>query len=333
MKPLVSVIIPVYNVRPYLREALDSVINQTYRNLEIIIVDDGSTDGSGVICDEYKKDSRVRVIHQENRGLSGARNTGLDEMTGEYVAFLDPDDALHPDMVEVMMEALLRHGAELAVCGYNTFKTEGSLQQAKRGTCFQFEKEEEYTGAEAFQKVLQGRIPEFAWNKLYKKTIWSQLRYPEDHVYEDIYVIPYGMDYCERTVVIPQILADHRKKKGSITQIFTFRNIKDKILAIKNVNEYANSMLPSVSSGDIRSFYGRKITGVIIYWAELCRINADPEEICSLKNEILVLSKEANLKYNVKMRTIWWLFLHWPRAIIPIRHLYRFVKRLLRAGR
>lgn len=89
MLPLVSVIIPVYNVKPYLREALDSVIHQTYRNLEIIIVDDGSTDGSGEICNQYQKsDLRIRVIHQANQGLSAARNTGLDTMHGDVVAFL-----------------------------------------------------------------------------------------------------------------------------------------------------------------------------------------------------------------------------------------------------
>ena len=87
--PLVSVIIPVYNVELYLREALDSVINQTYRNLEILVIDDGSTDGSGTICDEYAmKDKRIRVIHQNNRGLSNARNVGLDRMNGDAIAFL-----------------------------------------------------------------------------------------------------------------------------------------------------------------------------------------------------------------------------------------------------
>ena len=101
--PLVSVIIPVYNVEPYLKEALDSVLDQSYQNLEIILIDDGSTDRSGKICDDYSEtDDRIRVIHQENKGLSSARNKGLDLMHGELVAFLDPDDAYHPDYVSAM---------------------------------------------------------------------------------------------------------------------------------------------------------------------------------------------------------------------------------------
>ena len=132
MEPLVSVIIPVYNVLPYIREALDSVLHQTWQRLEIFIVDDGSDDGSEAVCDEYRRDDRVIVIHQENRGLSGARNTGLDRMTGEYVAFLDSDDAFHPEMIQRMLEAVRRTGAELAVCGYEIRRSEGRLTGAGR---------------------------------------------------------------------------------------------------------------------------------------------------------------------------------------------------------
>ena len=118
--PLVSVIIPVYNVVPYLQQSIESVIKQTYTNLDIIIVDDGSTDGSGRTCDNYQKlDSRIIVIHQENRGLSGARNTGLDIAQGEYIAFLDPDDMMLPNMIEETVHNISRFDAGIAVCGYS----------------------------------------------------------------------------------------------------------------------------------------------------------------------------------------------------------------------
>ena len=121
---LVSVIIPVYNVESYLEEALDSVLNQSYDNLEIIIIDDGSTDSSGQICDNYeKKDERVYVIHQEHRGLSAARNTGLDIMTGEAVAFLDSDDAFNQDFIKVLADIMEKENVDVVVCNHTVHNT------------------------------------------------------------------------------------------------------------------------------------------------------------------------------------------------------------------
>ena len=121
--PLVSVIIPVYNVAPFLNEALDSVIHQTYTNLEILIIDDGSTDESGEICDKYKRDQRVQVIHQENRGLSAARNIGLDMMTGDIVAFLDSDDKYNKDYISRLLISMEQHGSDITICKFSNHKT------------------------------------------------------------------------------------------------------------------------------------------------------------------------------------------------------------------
>ena len=109
---MISVIVPVYNVELYLRKCLNSVVNQTYRDLEILIIDDGSTDGSGEICDEYRKDERVRVFHTDNRGLSCARNLGLDNATGEWIGFVDSDDWIEPDMYEVLIRRAEETGAD-----------------------------------------------------------------------------------------------------------------------------------------------------------------------------------------------------------------------------
>mgnify|MGYP002511105663 CR=1 FL=1 len=115
--PLISVIVPVYQVSKYIRECVDSLLCQTYRRLEIILVDDGSTDGSGEICDSYaKEDDRIRVIHQENRGLSAARNTGLDYASGEYVAFVDSDDYVEPAYIEELYRLIVEYRADIAAC-------------------------------------------------------------------------------------------------------------------------------------------------------------------------------------------------------------------------
>ena len=123
MQP-VSIIIPVYNVRPYLAQALDSVLGQSNGELEIILVDDGSTDGSGEVCDSYaERDAGIIVIHQENRGLSAARNVSLDRMTGDAVAFLDPDDALDPYYIEAMWRSMRGEGADMVVCKFTVHFT------------------------------------------------------------------------------------------------------------------------------------------------------------------------------------------------------------------
>ena len=125
---LVSIIVPVYNVAPYLREALDSIVNQTYKDLEILIIDDGSTDGSSAICEEYaSKDPRIRLIHQSNKGLSGARNTGLEHATGDYVAFIDSDDSVSPVFIESLVNAMTSSSASIAVCKFSIINTSGSM--------------------------------------------------------------------------------------------------------------------------------------------------------------------------------------------------------------
>ncbi|MGN1326481.1 MAG: glycosyltransferase family 2 protein, partial [Clostridia bacterium] len=126
--PKITVIMPVYNVEKYLEEAIDSVIYQTYQNLEIILIDDGSTDNSGNICDEYaKKDSHIKVIHQENKGLSGARNTGLDIATGEYIMFIDSDDIFPKDACEKMLKFMEEKDADYIVGNYTNMSEEGEI--------------------------------------------------------------------------------------------------------------------------------------------------------------------------------------------------------------
>ena len=125
---MISVIVPVYNVEKYLRQCLDSVLAQTYRELEIILVDDGSTDGSGAICDEYAtRDSRIKVVHQQNGGLSSARNAGLDLATGEYVAFVDSDDYIHETMLELLYQALVENNADTVICNFERVDEKGDV--------------------------------------------------------------------------------------------------------------------------------------------------------------------------------------------------------------
>ena len=170
----ISVIVPVYNCEPYLPACLDSILNQTYSDLEIIVVDDGSTDGSPAICDAYtQKDARIRVIHQENQGVSVARNTGLDIASGEFIAFVDSDDTLEPDMYQLLMELAQTHQADIAHCGYKKVRLDGSSKDVC-GTDVLLVQD----SAEASKCLLRGQyFVGSPWNKLYKRHLFQDIRF------------------------------------------------------------------------------------------------------------------------------------------------------------
>ncbi len=210
---LVSVIIPVYNVRPYIEEALDSVLNQSYANLEILLVDDGSTDGSGEVCDAYaKRDGRVRVIHQENRGLSAARNAGLERMTGAAIAFLDPDDAYDEHAIEAMASAMVREDADMVLCRYTKHATTGRLADGRSVRPNPPIAPGVYDRVSALRALADGTINATVWNKLCKRGVWRDIRFPEGHVYEDISTCMSVFDRCGRVCVIGQTLYYYRMR-------------------------------------------------------------------------------------------------------------------------
>jgi len=181
----ISVVVPVYNVEKYLRRCLDSVLSQTFHDLEIIVVDDGSTDQSGVICDEYAKcDSRVRVIHKENGGLSSARNCGIEKATSPYIGFIDSDDYIKEDMYEVLYNTITGQDSDVAMC---------NLIHCYDGEAADTPVDEEVlylNSEEAIKMVFEAKKTSVtAVNKLYKKEIFEEIRYPIGKLSEDAFVI------------------------------------------------------------------------------------------------------------------------------------------------
>lgn len=176
---MISVIVPVYNVEPYLRKCLDSIVNQTYRDLEILVIDDGSTDGSGKICDEYaEKDGRIRVFHTENRGLSCARNLGLDNANGEWIGFVDSDDWIEPDMYECLLSRAVETRADVVECGV--------LQEYPERTEERKQEESLVPGIEAVSKLIHGGLGNAVWRKLWRIKCFEHIRFPERRVFEDV---------------------------------------------------------------------------------------------------------------------------------------------------
>lgn len=179
----ISVIAPVYKVEKYIKRCIDSILNQTFTDFELILVDDGSSDNCGAICDEYAaEDSRIRVIHQENAGQAAARNRALDIARGEYIAFVDSDDWVHPYFLEILLGNALKNQAKISICGH-----EKVTEFAAFGTLTR-DKIRSWTGAEYVQKSFLGEIHGKAWllwDKLFHRDCFAETRLPEGRIYED----------------------------------------------------------------------------------------------------------------------------------------------------
>ena len=175
----ISIIVPVYNVEKYLSRCIDSILNQTFDDFELILIDDGSPDHSGAICDDYaKKDNRILVIHKENGGLSDARNAGINIASGEYIMFVDSDDYISKDMCEILYQRIIKDKSDMALCSVRGVNEEG--EEIEKGTFIVddrlLEEKDKFLGlgeANACAYIV-------AWNKLFKKFLWKELTDDED---------------------------------------------------------------------------------------------------------------------------------------------------------
>ena len=184
MKPLISIIVPVYNVEAYLAKCVDSILAQTYTNLEIILVNDGSSDGCGRICDEYaKQDKRIKVIHKQNGGLSDARNVAIDVATGEFITFIDSDDYVTDDYIMTLYSLIEKYECKVSIALYNTF-VEGSKPKVVNRVY----REDCQTNIKAIEEMFyQEKYDTASWAKLYHSSLFATgIRYPKGIVYEDL---------------------------------------------------------------------------------------------------------------------------------------------------
>ena len=214
---LISIIVPVYKVEPYLRKCVESIINQTYTNLEIILVDDGSPDNCGTICDEYAlKDSRIKVIHKENGGLSDARNAGLDIATGDYIGFVDSDDWIEPQMYGKLLDLLLNYGADMALGGVaDDVVTGGEVKTVKVSDYGNTPRSEDKLSA--MRCYFFGSWA--AWDKLYRRELFDGIRFPMGEINEDEAIVLHLLDRCEKVCYTNEICYHYIKRanSGSIT--------------------------------------------------------------------------------------------------------------------
>lgn len=245
--PLVSVVVPVYKVEQYLHKCVESILRQTYRNLEIILIDDGSPDSCPDICDNYAdKDSRVRVIHKENGGLSDARNAGLKIATGEWVSFVDSDDWVEPDFIATLLEVAQKNSADISVCAYTKVYDDKPGQKMAIG-----EQQKVMTSIEAMRDLLTykkyGGV--MTWNKLYKLSIFRDhnIEFPKGKIHEDNFTTYKTYYYANRIAYTDKPLLYYLQRSDSIMN----RDFDDRrtymIEAAEEVNEFvAEHNLPLI---------------------------------------------------------------------------------------
>ena len=217
---MISIIVPVYKVEPYLRTCVDSILHQTYEDFELILIDDGSPDRCGEICEEYKRqDMRVRVFHKENEGLAAARNFGLREAIGSYIGFVDSDDWIEPNMFQILLSRLEYTKADISISGY--WYDKGSISKEAQLEARLYEREE------ALKALIEGKINNAVWNKLYRKELFDGIVFPEGRNYEDIAVLHEILFKAKKVVIVSTLEYHYRVRCESITKTYTAANMID----------------------------------------------------------------------------------------------------------
>lgn len=317
---LISIIIPVYNVEEYLERCVESVINQTYKNLDIILVDDGSSDRSVAICDEYAAlDSRIRVVHKVNGGVSSARNTGLDMARGEIISFLDSDDWVHSEYLERLLELMESRKADIAMCDF--LRTSSKNELAELGS----ENIIEYSNLEALEQFLDKHYVQMVvlWGKLYKRELFDELRFPLGRVHEDEYLTYKLIFRAEKIAFTSLKMLCYWKRPDSIMGVgFRLKHKLDEIDALVERAEFLRSNeLKGLSDGTYRQLF----YSYIYAFRRLAETNEKfPEEYMEK-----FLKLKGNLDggaYRLRFKVFYKLYYKMPKISDKVYRVYRRIK-------
>jgi len=253
MAGLISVIIPVYNMEKTVGKSIDSVRSQTWKNLEIVVVDDGSKDKSGEICDRMAaEDSRVRVIHQPNGGVSKARNVGLAAATGDYIAWLDSDDWMEPRALEILMNAIDESGACMSLCNYENVEYSG-----RREKRYEIRRNEVITGREALERLIRRQITQSLCFNLAPRRFYEGIRFPEGELFEDVRNSWHMYERSRRVAVINDTLLYNRLvRENSISHAKSLDMRTASCLAYLERQRDVDAIRPELESVFVRCNYG-----------------------------------------------------------------------------
>lgn len=324
--PIVSIIIPVYNVAHYVNKCIDSVISQSYQNIEIILVNDGSTDQSGQIISRYLDvDKRIRILHKENGGLSDARNYGMSYITGEYVLFVDSDDWIDTSFVESLVNVSLIEDADIVQCGFY-YTYDEYLEYDNRW----FNETDPYyvlNHYEAMRELIQNeRIKNFAWGKLFKASLLYDIPFEKGVLFEDVFWMHQVFARIKKYALLHQPLYFYRQRGNSIVAKYRIKNL-DLIRGQIERKEFVANYYPSLISEQ-----DKIIVQSILLHFNLLSLNKeqDPDAIYRLQLRNYVKLNKASFLDSIKMNTrLYWqlkLFLINPKLI----HVERLINYSLR---
>lgn len=311
-KKLVSVIVPVYNVENYLKKCINSIINQTYKNLEIILVDDGSTDKSGKICDEYKlKDKRIKVIHKDNGGLSDARNFGLDVATGEYITFVDSDDFINSKMIEDFYNAIIKFNCDIVfgkTKNYSNYEQrEESLKRCIDSAILKTKEE--------CLKNININIYNTAYPKLYKSFIFKNLRFPKGINYEDSYIAPYVYELINNVVILPYNYYYRYIRENSIVHSkFSKKDYDLLIVGEERIRFYKERN----NIDNIILAYKFFMSNVINLYIKAYKANAPKEEKNDMLDRYKTVYNISKSLFNIKDKLKYKSFICFPDLIAKV---------------
>lgn len=284
---LISVIVPVYKVEKYLERCVESIRRQTYSNLEIILVDDGSPDRCPEICDGYVKlDSRIQVIHKKNGGLSDARNAGIEIAKGKYIGFVDSDDYIHPEMYENLYKAIVKYRADISVCGVKKVYSEQYIIEEQN-----ILEVKRYDGRQAVANIYDAELyleSVVAWNKLYRKELFISIRYPKGKIHEDEFTT-YRLFYESDRVVRVNV------------QYYYYFQRKDSIMGKVN-NEISDTVLDAYEEmGDFFEDRREEYLLQLVKYRYLCFLKRRAYNLKRTKNkDDKKVAKQLDNKYDVE---------------------------------
>ena len=308
MGSLVSIIIPVYKVEKYIDRCVTSIINQTYKNLEIILVDDGSPDNCGKICDDYAKmDERIKVIHKENGGLSDARNVGIESAKGNYISFVDSDDFIEKDMIELLLKEIEENNCDISICGYyKTYIDKDEIIDNSKEIFIM-------NNIEAIDKMnMLGSYDVSAWGKLFNINLIKDTRFPVGKLSEDWFVM-YKIFYnASRICYNPNPKYHYVQRAGGISKNNPRINY-DAIQAAKECMEFIEKKCPNIIENAIIRYC---IANIGVYNSCILYNKEDKEVYSNIRKYIKTILKSKNISNKKKIQ--FWI-------LVRMKSVYRFI--------